>query len=137
MRKFFTKSQRNELVTRLKEALERCPELSFAFLHGSFVDYDERVGVGDLDVAVCFATFDDPAGVALELGAKLSVELALDVDCVSLDVAPAHFRYRVFRDGVELVCNDEELRDEMWERTIITALDLMPMREQAIRDLVI
>jgi predicted nucleotidyltransferase len=128
--------ERMNLLQSISADLSKKEEILFAYLFGSFKDYDEKVGFRDIDIAVYFSSEEDPLSKSLSIGAELSSKRRLPIDCVPLNEAPLYFRYRIFREGIELFCKDESQRDEIIEKTVTEALDYMPLREEAIRELV-
>ncbi|MBI4603020.1 MAG: nucleotidyltransferase domain-containing protein [Planctomycetes bacterium] len=96
----------------LREGLERCPEVVFAYLHGSFARGEP---FRDADVAVYCARplrLEDQ----LDLGHALSQAAGLDVDLQLLDRAPVDFQMAVLRDGKLLLSRDDELRADFIDR---------------------
>ena len=88
-------AERAKLTEAIRRALEARPEVTFAYLHGSFLaDGPYR----DVDVAVWL----DPARVrasewtrcAVDLSAALHLELRVPVDVQVLNAASVAFRYR-------------------------------------------
>lgn len=129
--------EREELLQSLKAELMNKEDIVFAFLFGSFKDYDDEIGFRDVDIAVYYeAEVKDLLSSALSLADSLSRKHCLPIDCIPINEAPLYFRFRVFRDGMELFCKDESLRDDMIENTLNEALDYMPIRERALRELV-
>jgi len=124
------------LLQSISADLMKKEEILFAYSFGSFKDYDEKVGFRDIDIAVYFSSEEDPLSKSLSIGADLSSKRHLPIDCVPLNEASLYFRYRIFREGIELFCKDESQRDEIIEKTITEALDYMPLRAEAIRELV-
>lgn len=124
------------LLQSISADLMKKEEILFAYSFGSFKDYDENVGFRDIDIAVYFSSEEDPLSKSLSIGADLSSKHHLPIDCVPLNEASLYFRYRIFREGIELFCKDESQRDEIIEKTVTEALDYMPLRAEAIRELV-
>lgn len=127
--------RRRNIISSIKSDLVARRSIVFAYLFGSFKDYDEAVGFRDIDIAVYL---DEPVNViseSLDIGAELSYRYDIPVDCIPLNYAPLYLRYCIFREGVELFCKDEDLRDDIIEETVTEALDFMPLRQEAIREL--
>lgn len=134
---YLEEKERNHLIQSIKSDLLRDKHIIFTYLFGSFKDYDDEIGFGDIDIAIYYASKDeDLLSESLSLATELSSRYNLPVDCVSLNEAPLYFRYRVFREGAELFCRDENLRDDLLEETVAEALSFMPHREEAMRELV-
>ena len=124
------------MIDSLTASLKRDNHISYAFLFGSFKDYDDRVGFRDIDIAVFITGAGDVLDYALGITAELSGKYNLPIDCIPLNIAPVFLRYRVFRDGEILFYRNEELMTDLMEKTANNALDYMPLREEAMRDLV-
>lgn len=130
-------SNRDALIQRIKFDLLRNKYILFAYLFGSFNNYDKEVGFRDIDIAIYYApSIGDTLSEALNSGIKLSSKYNLLIDCVPFNEAPLYFRYHIFYEGTELFCKDEELRDKILEATVTEALDYMSIREEAIKELV-
>ncbi len=129
-------NKRRDLLQSITLDLMKNEDMLFAYLFGSFKDYDEKVGFRDIDIAVYFSPEEDPLSKSLSIGADLSSKYHLPIDCVPINEASLYFRYRIFREGIELFCKDESQRDEIIEKTVTEALDYMPLRAEAIRELV-
>jgi len=134
---YLKKNKRKHLIQSIKSELLMDEHIVFAYLFGSFKDYDDETGFGDIDIAIYYSPEDeDLLSESLLLAASLSSRYKLPFDCVPLNEAPLYFRYRVFLEGTELFCRDEELRDDLLEKTAVDALSFMPHREEAMRELV-
>lgn len=127
--------ERADLISSLKECLKDDANISFAFLFGSFKDYDDAVGFQDIDIAIYITGVSDMVDYALNVTAEVSFKYNLSIECIPLNIAPVFFRYRIFKDGTILFYRDETLMTNIMEETAIKALDFMPLREEAIRDL--
>ena len=123
----------------LKDSLTAClrhdDNISFAYLYGSFRDYDDAVGFRDIDIALYVSGGKDALDYALEKSAEMSCKYNLPVECVPFNSAPLFFRYRIFRDGMLLFCKDDDLLTDIMEKTAADALDFMPLRQEAMREL--
>lgn len=128
--------RRLDLLNLIRSDLAGRGDILFAYLFGSFNDYDEAVGFRDIDIALYLSEVEDPLSEALSIGVELSSSYNLSIDCLPLNYAPLSLGYRIFRDGIELFCKDEALRDTIIEDTVTEALDFMSLREGAIRELV-
>ncbi|MBI5746870.1 MAG: nucleotidyltransferase domain-containing protein [Nitrospirae bacterium] len=128
--------RRLNLLNSIRSDLSGRGYIIFAYLFGSFNDYDEAVGFRDIDIALYMSEVEDPLSEALSIGVELSSKYNLPIDCLPLNYAPLSLGYRIFRDGTALFCKDEVLRDAIIEDTVTEVLDFMPLREGAIRELV-
>lgn len=128
--------ERAALVASLTEYLKDDANISFAFLFGSFKDYDDAVGFRDIDVAVYITGVNDVLDYALNIATRLCFKHNLSVECIPLNIVPLFLKYRIFKDGTILFCKDENLMTDIMEETANNALDFMLLREEAIRELV-
>ncbi|ODS32775.1 MAG: nucleotidyltransferase [Candidatus Scalindua rubra] len=129
--------ERNLLIGSLAECLKEDNNLLFAYLYGSFKDYDKSVGFRDIDIALYIRGIGDVLDYALGISAALSSKYNLPVDCIPLDTTtPLFLRYGVFKDGIVLFCKDEKLMTDLMESTVNDALDFGPLREEAMKELV-
>lgn len=119
---------RDELVAALRERLAGESDVAVAYLFGSHARGTSRPG-SDVDVAVLLR--DEPSPTRrLELADSVGRAVApLRADVVVLNGAPVVLAYRVLRDGVRLVSNDEVARVRHWVATVDRYLDMRPMRE--------
>ncbi len=124
--------RRKEIEERLRKALERHPEVVFAYLHGSVLETEH---FRDVDVAVYF---DESAGDTLEselsLAVELEKELGMEVDLRALNNAPPAFRYRAIR-GELLVDRKPGLRLRFIEKTVWEYLDYEPLERHMRREI--
>lgn len=128
--------ERASLADALAKYLRDDNNISFAYLYGSFKDYDEAVGFRDIDIAIYVSAGKDALDYVLEKSAALSHKYNLPIECVPFNSAPLFFKYRVFREGTLLFCKDENMMTDMMEKTVTDALDFMPLRQEAMRELV-
>lgn len=111
------------LVAELAARLEPQADVAVAYLFGSRARGTARPN-SDVDVAVLLDESADLHRRRLDLMTTLGAE----VDLVILNDAPPALGYRVLRDGVVLVCHDNQARVEHWVRTVDRYLDTAPMR---------
>lgn len=129
--------ERASLIDSLTEYLRKDNNLLFAYLYGSFKDYDEIVGFRDIDIALYIIGVDDVLDYALDISTTLSSKYGMPVECIPLNTTISLFlRYRILKDGVVLFCKDEEIRTDLIETTVNDALDFKPLREAAMKELV-
>lgn len=118
-----------ELRRRLRDRLEREPDVLVAYLFGSRARGTPGA-LSDVDVAVLLGGDAGPDR-RLQLIDTLGGVVAPDaVDVVVLNEAPAVLAYRVIRDGQLLVDRDERARVRHWAVTVDRYLDMAPMRRQ-------
>jgi len=119
---------RDQIATRIREVVERRPEVVVAYLFGS-VARGTAGPLSDVDVAVLLRGEVDPFEVRLALLAELAEALASDdVDLVVLNQAPISLAYRVLRDGRPLVSKDEGARVRHRVEVVDRYLDMEPFR---------
>jgi len=127
-------AERAKLTEAIRRALEARPEVTFAYLHGSFLaDGPYR----DVDVAVWLDRARVPASgwtrYAVDLSAALHLELRVPVDVQVLNGAPVAFRYSA-QKGQPLVVRDPELLAEFRARTWDEYFDFLPFARQYLRE---
>jgi len=124
---------RERVLIAIKGALEERPEISFAYVHGSFLK-DE--GFGDIDLALYLK--DIP-------GSPLQYELAMETDIMKvagkylidvrlLNAAPLSFRYNVLKEGKSLVVRNDDERAGFIEATLADYFDFAPYRAQYLKE---
>lgn len=128
--------KRASLADSLADYLKNDVDICFAYLYGSFKDYDDAVGFRDIDIALYITGGKDVMDYTLEKSVEMSHRYNLPIECVPFNIAPLFFKYRIFREGMLLFCKDEDLMTDMMEQTAMDALDFMPIREEAMRELV-
>jgi len=111
----------------IREVLRKHEEISFAYLHGSFIKGD---AFQDIDVAVYLERM--PASV-LEYELQVETELIRAVgrhiiDVRVLNTAPLSFKYNVIKDGIILLVKNDDKRADFQETTIAAYLDFLPYR---------
>jgi hypothetical protein len=120
---------REGLLVRLGDLLAGRPEVSFAFVFGSFLDRDE---FRDIDVGIWTAPGASPQ-IDVELAADASAALGLPVDVRRVNGAPVSFLFHVLR-GRALVVRDEAMVATLMERTAREYHDHAPLVHRATRD---
>lgn len=98
------RAEKEAIRQHLRQLLEQRPEISFAYLHGSFVD---RADYHDVDVALYLdPPTAEPFDYETELSATLTLALHVPVDVHVLNGAPLGFQHQVLR-GELLFARDE------------------------------
>jgi len=125
--------KRLALKASLSSALERRPEIVFAYVYGSFA---EGRPFRDVDVGVCLARVEEErfGAYAIDLGLELEGILGFPIDVRVLNTAPLSFLYNVFR-GELLVSRDDDLRAEKVEDAVRHHLDTEPLVRRSLREL--
>ena len=127
-------SEKEAVREKLRKSLQRHPEISFAYLHGSFV---KREGFRDIDVAVYLKNGAPRASLEYELGleAKLMrITGRYTIDVRVLNKAPLSFRYHVLREGILLFAREKEERAEFQEATLSAYFDFAPYRNLYLKE---
>lgn len=83
-----------EAKTKVREVLERHPEVRLAILFGSLAKGTDHPD-SDVDVAI-----SGPSSLMLALGGELSLELGREVDVVRLETAPIPLLDELLRTGI-------------------------------------
>ena len=121
-----------EVKERLRRALEKHPEVVFAYLHGSVLETGHP---RDVDVAVYVEGVGNPLEYELSLSVELERLVGKEVDVRILNDTPPAFRYRVVSRGEVIQSRDEERRLNFVERTVEEYLDFEPLERAARREL--
>ena len=122
-------SEREAIVCRLRELLERVEGISFAYIYGGFVKRDK---FRDVDIAIWV---EDPSRAheyEVDLAVKLSLTLGIPVDVHVLNEAPLPFKYSVFSEGRLLFSRDERKRVEVVDETIREYIDVLILRRYSV-----
>jgi len=122
-------SEREAIVCRLRELLERVEGVSFAYIYGGFVKRDK---FRDVDIAIWV---EDPSRAheyEVDLAVELSLTLGIPVDVHVLNEAPLPFKYSVFSEGRLLFSRDEEKRVEVVDETIREYIDVLMLRRYSV-----
>ncbi len=109
-----------QIIHDLRRRLEERAEISFAYLHGSFID---GPAFHDIDVAVYLAPSPgDPFDYEMNLSIALTRALHLPVDVHLLNQAPLAFQHQVLQGELLFARNEEALTDYIeWVATEYTA----------------
>ena len=129
MREFhrIDKVSKKVIKEAIREVLRKHEEISFAYLHGSFIKGD---AFHDIDVAVYLERM--PVSV-LEYELQMETELIMAVGRYIIDVrvlntATLSFKYNVIKDGIILLVKNDDKRADFQETTIAAYLDFLPYR---------
>lgn len=126
--------EKASLEKRLADGLDRHPEVLFACLHGSFVEYGP---FHDVDLAVYIAPEflppDQLRWYECGLATELQSRVAVPVDVRVLNDAPLAFRYQALK-GRALLTRDAERMEEFRARTWDDYLDFAPFARRYLRE---
>ena len=98
------KDDKDKIIKGLANALEMHAEISFAYLHGSFV---QEGGFRDMDMALYLKEApESPLQYELQMETELiAVVGKYSVDARVLNLSPLSFRYHVIKEGLALTSN--------------------------------
>jgi hypothetical protein len=123
--------QREDVARNLTRALGDEPDVSFAYLHGSFVS---QPAFRDVDVAVWLAADAAAAKDRQEdLSERLTRRIGVPIDVRPLNDAPLSFRFHALQ-GRLLLCRDDERLAQTIEETTRRYLDIEPILRIATRE---
>lgn len=127
-----SQEDRLSLVNRLSDLLAARPEVSFAYLFGSFA---EGLPFHDIDIGVYLRSEEDADEPmpGVNLANRLSDELQLPVDVRVLNRAPISFAFHAVR-GELLIERDSNVRGDFVEYIIARYLDMKPLLRQAAKE---
>jgi predicted nucleotidyltransferase len=119
------------VIEALRQVVEADERVTYALLFGSAREGVVRPG-GDVDVAVAL---NEPASAVIvgALTARLEAAAQHPVDLVVIAEAPPAIAYRIFRDGVVLVCRDRAAFADRQARAVMEYLDFRPVEETLTR----
>jgi len=110
-----------ELVESLTRALLKFDDIVFAYLYGSFAR-GEYHKFSDVDIAIYLKKTS--AKIYLDILGAIKID-GLEIDLKILNDAPPLFRYRVIKEGILLLCRDEELHENFVFHTLVEALEFI------------
>jgi hypothetical protein len=125
---------RDALRESIRDALAGRSDLSFAYLHGSFLTRDR---FRDIDIALHLKKVPSST-----VQAELDIETELieavggvyPVDVRILNTAPVSFRYSVIKNGEPVWVADEEARTVFVETTLSRYFDFAPFHKRYLRE---
>lgn len=117
---------RSELIDKLAKLLDDVSEITFAYVHGGFM---ERDSFRDLDVAIWIEDRDRAFFYTVDFSAKIEVGMGVPVDIQVLNEAPLPFKYHVFTQGKLLFSKDEVLRIRMADEVIRQYMDVKKLTD--------
>ena len=125
--------EKMEIVDNLKGCIENQQNISFCYVHGSFLTDNH---FKDIDIAVYIG--NHPSSL-LRAELELETELASAVERYPVDVrilnnAPLSFRYNVIKHGQPIVVHDEDLRSDFVEATLSHYFDFSPFLRNYLKE---
>ncbi len=132
-RRNISEADKKTIRDRLKRILEKHTEISFGYLHGSFISGGS---FADIDVALYLRKIpESPVEYELPLESELMKAAdAYPVDVRILNRAPLSFRYQVIKNGVSLIVNDDDQRVAFQEATLADYFDFAPYRAMYLKE---
>ncbi|MEW6697221.1 MAG: nucleotidyltransferase domain-containing protein [Bacillota bacterium] len=133
-KRLLTGQEKKQIETILKGELSPRREISFAYLHGSFLS---DLPCGDVDVALYLEegfTSDNHWEYEAELAMLLDRKLGLPIDILTLNHAPVTLRYHA-TTGKVLFSNNELARYTFLEKTWREYFDYLPLLKAYLHDL--
>lgn len=129
-----SKDKKDDLILTISGYLEKCSYISFAYVHGSFI---ENNSFSDIDVAVYYNSNVNKQK-KVDYSTFLSMELThltgIPVDIHALNGANPGFCYEATK-GIPIVSGDNEKRSDFVERNMFLYFDYLPLQKQNLRDL--
>jgi len=121
------------VIAAVRRSLEGHTEISFAYLHGSFM---KAGGFRDIDVAVyADALPASPLDYELRLEAEsMNAVSGFPVDVRVLNGAPLSFRYNAIKNGLLLFARDDDERADFVESTLSAYFDFAPYRALYLKE---
>lgn len=129
-----SQQERERLITRMKELLQRRTEIQLAVLHGSFHTADSFRDV-DLALLLVDVPRDRFRDYESEQGVRWSEQLGMPIDVRLLNDAPVVFRYHALK-GMPVLMRDEERYDELRARTGDEYCDFAPFARRYLREMI-
>ena len=121
----------NELITKLKEALEGNAEIRLALLFGSYAT--GKAGPdSDIDIAIAYdrkLTMEE----RIELAQRLSTLLNKEIDLVDLKVASGILLQQIISNRKTIINRDAKLYGDIIAKQITEELDFLPLYEQILK----
>lgn len=127
-------SEREAAVEKIHHALAQRSDVSFAYVHGSFLSEEP---FRDIDVAV-WLSGKPPSPLEAELDLEMELHQALGeslpVDVRLLHTAPLSFCYSVIRNGRPVFTRDEGARARFVEITLSRYFDFAPFHKRYLEE---
>ena len=122
-----------EIKQKLKSALKKHSNISFAYLHGSFGVLPFR----DIDIgAYCMISEDAVFDFELEMSAELGTVSGYPVDFKVINYAPIGFQFSVIDEGTLLFDRDNAVRLDFIEDVGLQYMDYYEFSKSYFRELI-
>lgn len=122
------RDKKEEVVSKIKEYLNKREEVLFAYIFGSFVRSDE---FSDIDIAL-YVDGERPLKYEFEIEDDLEAMLKIPIDVRVINNAPVSFSYGVLKDG--LLIKDNDIRSDFQAMKFKEYMDYVHLRDAYIRD---
>ncbi len=125
--------EKNKIIKKLKGALQQHKEISFAFIHGSFIKGN---GFRDIDIAV-FLNHAPKSLLEYELNMEAELTKVSEgnpVDIRVLNSSCLSFRYHVIKEGSLLCVKDDDVRSDFQEKALLDYFDFKPYLNIYLRE---
>ncbi len=122
------RDKKEEVVSKIKEYLNKREEVLFAYIFGSFVRSDE---FSDIDIAL-YVDGERSLKYEFEIEDDLETMLKIPVDVRIINNAPVSFSYGVLRDG--LLIKDNDIRSDFQVMKFKEYMDYVHLRDAYIMD---
>jgi predicted nucleotidyltransferase len=106
-----SESQKREIFKQLKAFLENDKKIVFAYLFGSFIEYNI---FRDIDIGIYITEIENEIEIEMELKRKLSDKIGYAVDISVINNAPPDVKLKIL-SGKLLLCKDRELMTDFIE----------------------
>lgn len=120
--------QKETVINKIKEYLNKRQEVLFAYIFGSFVKSEE---FSDVDIAL-YVNGEFSFKYEFEIEDNLEKILNLPVDVRVINNAPVSFAYGVLKDG--LLIKDNDVRTDFQMLKFKEYMDYVHLRDEYIRD---
>ena len=121
MEKGVQKRNYKKAIEKIRNSLEKNPNVIFAYLYGSIARGTTHK-FSDIDIAVYLK--DASTEKFLELLSYIPDDIPFEVDIKDLNTAPPLLRYNVIREGILLFSKNKEILAEFKYKTTLIALDI-------------
>lgn len=122
-----------EIKRKIASILMRYPEISFAYLHGSFGVQPFR----DIDIAgYCLIPEDKAFDFELELTSELEKGIGLNVDFKVINYSPLGFQFSVIEEGTLLFEREREKRLDFLEKVGAEYMEYYEFSKSYLKELI-
>ena len=123
------KGEREKILKKIKNFLEKDHEIILAFIHGSF---RFNKPFRDIDIAVLLRDKEKAFEYTINKSVELEDEIGLPIDIHVLNDAPVTFRYHVVRNGTLLFTKNKAKLQEFIIKTLKEYWDFKTLMKHSI-----